>query len=217
MDPSSRSVLNGTLFGFVGVIAAVLVAFGRSMLSMPYELWMLIPVGLLTAIMLAMVRAGWIRRAMMLAFAVAPIRYLITNSETVSASSDRLISWIPVTSARVAEFVGDIVGGLVLGFSVFAVAIFFNEMDRRGWKFGKFLLVGPMLGFLWVGLVPLEQIAQMAHSVSRQDLFYGFFHGVIVGDGVGLGAELYNMLSPPPTAPRSVPLTVPGTPPETAG
>ncbi len=186
MDATARGVLQSIVFSCVGVTAAALIALGQSVPQLHDDVFRLIGYGALTAVMLGLLRADWVGKAMLLACAIVPVKLMWRPAQPPGGGAGPF-----------RELLDDLVGGLVWGFGVLAIALAFHALARRGWRFGKFLVVGPLLGLLLMALVPLDRVVDLSQAVSRQELLYAFWLGVIAGDGAGFGAEVYDLLSPP--------------------
>ena len=162
----SGPILQRFLFALGGVAAVGLVFYHRVLIERRVELAELIGMGILLAGLLAFVRHGWARTAMVLAGAVVPLRMALAPGEAAVASPEgvsRMTSWIsfPVLGSR--EWITDLIGGMALGYGAFAIALMFHIASESGWRIGKFFLVGPLLGLLCLALVPLEQLAEVLH------------------------------------------------------
>ena len=207
MAPTTKELVQRFLFAVGGVAAAWLIVFGRHLSSVRPDVLALIPLGLLLAAMLSLVRLGWMRSALVLALAIVPFRlaYRSPSDETQQVMSWNfepgnplgwLLTRLHVGPSLLQEWMTDIVGGLVLGVGVLAIALLYHGLSRQGWRFGKFLVVGPLLGGLYVAMIPIEQFEQVVEAVTGDRLLLGFYIRMVVGDGAGFGAELYDLLSP---------------------
>jgi hypothetical protein len=81
-------------------------------------------------------------------------------------------------------------GGLFLALGVFVVAEIFDDLGRRGFRFGKFLFVGPLLGGALIAVGPLLGLHELTIYDAARVLFVQLLIGIVIGDGVGLGIEL---------------------------
>ena len=83
-----------------------------------------------------------------------------------------------------------LIAGLALGLGLFVVGLIFEMLAQGGWRFGKFLLIGPLVGGLFLALAPItEQSAMNVHNAVRLLLFRVAL-GVLIGEGVALGIEV---------------------------
>ena len=80
-----------------------------------------------------------------------------------------------------------------------------DQLAHRGIRIGKFLLVGPLLGGLYLGLTPLMDFQTMNALDPAQSWLFNAFLGVVIGDGVGAGFELTELLLDPATPPEPAP------------
>jgi len=77
---------------------------------------------------------------------------------------------------------------------VFLVALIFDLLARRGILFGKFLVVGPLLGGIYLATMPLAIFFKVTGSELMPYLMRHVFLGLMVGDSVGLGVEVADLL-----------------------
>jgi hypothetical protein len=80
--------------------------------------------------------------------------------------------------------------GVALSVGVLLVAWIFYEMGRHGILFGKFLVAGPLLGGVYLAIAPLAEFQSLTRALATDTLAAYLFLGIIIGDGVGLGAEI---------------------------
>jgi hypothetical protein len=85
--------------------------------------------------------------------------------------------------------------GLLIGLGAFLVAVVYDDLARYGLRFGKFLIVGPLLGGAFLAVAPLSQLDQLTVYNAVHPLLYQGALGIVVGEGVGLGVELVELLS----------------------
>ena len=74
------------------------------------------------------------------------------------------------------------------------------EMNRAGHLFGrkdgtgrKFLLIGPMVGGIYLALAPLTQGSGMHVNNAWSQLIFRFALGLLIGQGLSIGMELADL------------------------
>ena len=85
--------------------------------------------------------------------------------------------------------------GLLIGLGVFLVAVVYDELARNGLRFGKFLIVGPLLGGVFLAVAPISQFDSMTLFNAVSPLIFQAALGIIIGEGVGLGVEVAELFS----------------------
>jgi hypothetical protein len=80
------------------------------------------------------------------------------------------------------------VGGL------FLIALIFDLLARRGILFGKFLVLGPMLGGVYLATTQLSVLFQSTGADLLRTLMQYVFLGLLIGDSVGFGVEVADLL-----------------------
>ena len=85
-------------------------------------------------------------------------------------------------------------GGALLGLGLVVVGEIYNELAKYGFRFGKFLIVGPLLGGVLMAVAPIVELTAMIPFDTVRPLLLQLFLGVVIGDGVGLGLEVAEML-----------------------
>jgi hypothetical protein len=60
--------------------------------------------------------------------------------------------------------------------------------------FGKFLILGPLIGGLYLALTPLVEFHALTSSSVMWILLEHVLLGVVIGDGAGLGVEVAELL-----------------------
>lgn len=80
---------------------------------------------------------------------------------------------------------------IALGF--YLVAVIFDRLARLDFRFGKFLVAGPLLGGIYFAATPLASFA-MVQSGQVVSIWQNALLGIAIGDGVGLGIELLELL-----------------------
>jgi len=79
---------------------------------------------------------------------------------------------------------------LLFGLGLFLVALIFDLLAQAGWRFGKFLIVGPLAGGVFLALSPLTELAGMNVANASRLMLFRLSLGVLIGEGVALGVEL---------------------------
>ena len=85
--------------------------------------------------------------------------------------------------------------GLLIGLGVFLVAVIYDELARYGLRFGKFLIVGPLLGGVFLAVAPISQFDNMTLFNAAYPLVFQTALGIIIGEGVGMGVEVAELIS----------------------
>jgi hypothetical protein len=83
--------------------------------------------------------------------------------------------------------------GVMLTGGIYLIALIFDLLARRGILFGKFLVVGPLLGGVYLATMPLESFFTVTGSDLMPYLMRHVFLGLIIGDAVGVGVEVADM------------------------
>jgi hypothetical protein len=78
---------------------------------------------------------------------------------------------------------------LGMGFAAFLAAAVFDDLARRGYVFGKFLIAGPMLAGFWIALTPSFLLGRDSHERLLAEILRNAFLGLVIGDGAGFGVE----------------------------
>jgi len=98
--------------------------------------------------------------------------------------------------------------GLVLGGGVFVSALIVDLLARHGVAFGKFLALGLLVGGVMVAFTPLARFHELTQATALRELARGFVVGLVVGNGVGFGAEIADLFAgAQPVAPAPPPET----------
>ena len=74
------------------------------------------------------------------------------------------------------------------------VALIFDRLAERNYRFGKFLLVGPLLGGVYLAATPVAGLGAHGPQAVLRSLLLNTLLGIVIGDGVGLGVELADLL-----------------------
>lgn len=87
------------------------------------------------------------------------------------------------------------ISGLLLGLGVFLAAVIYDELAKYGLRFGKFLIVGPLVGGAYLAVAPITELRDMTVFNAVYLLLFQLALGIVIGEGVGLGVELVELLS----------------------
>jgi len=171
----SRSVIPqvGARFGtgLAACLGAGYLAFRGALFRADTEAFQVLTLGILAAAILALGRTGRWWHAMAVATGYGIFRLGWSASE----------GWVSSSA------------GLVLGFGLVAVALIFELLGRK-MLFGKFLVVGPLVGGVFLAAAPLEGFRDFALADAAAQYMRFAFVGLIIGDGVGLGVEVADLL-----------------------
>jgi hypothetical protein len=159
--------------GALGGFGAGLIAFRLSVFDPGHVAFHVLTLGALTAGVLALMRSGAPGQAAALAAAFALFRFGLVER----------VGWLSAAS------------GIVIGVGVLLVAWIFDLLAPR-LRFGKFLILGPLLGGLLLAVTPLMEFQRLMPLASTTALLQYAFLGVVLGDGVGLGVEIADLLLP---------------------
>jgi hypothetical protein len=90
------------------------------------------------------------------------------------------------------------VGGLLFGAGLWLVSLVFDLLGRGGGlAFGKFLILGPLLAGVYLAVLPMTTFHSLTADGALREVMLRLLLGLIVGDGVGLGVELAELLDRP--------------------
>lgn len=155
--------------GTLGGALAGYAAFGRAIVQPDNPSFESAPLAALVAMMLALVRTGRHAESVALGVAYGAVRWTFGGTEIAIAS-------------------------FLLPLAIYATALVFHEVGRAGVRFGKFLVVGPLVGGAAVAVAPLSMYAQIETFDSFKPLMLQLFLGIVIGDGAGLGVEVAESL-----------------------
>ncbi len=83
------------------------------------------------------------------------------------------------------------------------MALIYHLLARGGWRFGKFLLVGPLVGGVYLALAPLSELGEMNVFNAARLMTLRLALGTLIGAGVSIAVELAE-LAPSLRADRAV-------------
>ena len=177
-----RAAEMGALSRFVaGTAGSILLglAIFRMQTFQPDAPWFqCVSVGALLAGVLALVRVGRPTQALSLvaAFALVHLGY----------------AWTQGWGRAVAEWTYS----LVLGGGTFLASVIFDRLAEEGYRFGKFALLGPLVAGVYLAATPLVLVGPDRGVDGLGVLIRHVFVGLIIGDAVGLGVEIVELLPP---------------------
>jgi hypothetical protein len=157
--------------GALGSAAAGALAFGSALLQPGRHPFLAVTTGVLVAGVFAAVRTA------KTAGAVA----LVTGWAALHLGASLEIGW-PAVVARPGWCLG-------IGLGACLAAVVFHQLAERGYRFGKFLITGPMMGGIWVAATPVFLLGGEAHDRLLAEFLMSAFLGLLVGDGAGFGVE----------------------------
>jgi hypothetical protein len=161
---TAGSILLGVAAPFIRVLQAGSPAF------------QCVTVGALAAGILALVRAKRAGQALILVGAFALVQFGL-HWATGIVPAVVMVCW-----------------SLFIGGGLFLVAVVFDRVADMGYRFGKFLLAGSMLGGIYLAATPLAGMAGGSGGQVLRSLWWNTYLGIVIGDGVGLGVELIELL-----------------------
>lgn len=83
---------------------------------------------------------------------------------------------------------------LLVGGGAFLAAVVYDGMARRSYRFGKFLVLGTLFAGIYVAATPVALLVQPLARPVGGELMLNAFLGILVGDAVGLGVELVELV-----------------------
>jgi len=173
--------------GVLGSTVAGWIAFRGDIFNISSPAFRCISIGVLAAAILALVRSGYTAGALRL---VAAFTVLWFGATWHSG---------PFPALAMAAW------GASIGLGLFLAAIFFDLLAQLGIRFGKFLVIGPMLGGLYFAATPLSSLVAVQPQGVLRSLWWNAFLGIVIGDGVGLAVEVIELfIKPTPSGPLGV-------------
>ena len=172
--------------GFVGCVILGWACFGRSVFLLGNTRSQVIILGGLAVGVLALFRIGRPVQgvAVALAFAVVQIPLsLITLSQGG-------LDWTLVVLRTLATFGWS----LFVALGICLVCAIYDRLAAMGFWFFKFLIIGPLLGGIYLAAGPLAGLASGRPETIPAALWLNGLLGIVIGDGVALGVELIELL-----------------------
>lgn len=173
--------------GVLGTTVAGWIAFRGDIFNVSSPAFQCVTIGVLAAAILAMVRSGYTVGALRL---VAAFTVLWFGATWHSG---------PFAALAMAAWSASI------GLGLFLVAVCFDLLAQLGIRFGKFLVVGPMLGGLYFAATPLASLVAGQPQGVLRSLWWNAFLGIVIGDGIGVAVEAIELfIKPTPSDPVGV-------------
>lgn len=167
------------LAGTAGSVAIGAAAFHAEAFSPGHPFFQCVSIGALMAGILALVRGGRIARGVTVALAFTVFQLGLAWSSTLYRAITILL-W-----------------SLIICAGILIIAVIYDLLARRGFRIGKFVLMGPLLGGVYIAATPvtvLLGISPISPDNSMTMILLNTFLGIVIGDGVGLGAEVAELL-----------------------
>jgi hypothetical protein len=168
LDDSPRLFFTRLVLGIAGALGAGWLVFRALVFDPTHPAFQCVTVGILCSAVLASVRVG--SHGLVLVFVVVfgLSRYGLTDTG----------GWLFGLS------------GFLLGAGIYLVALIYDLLGRRGLVLGKFLLVGPLLGGLFLALTPMVEFRTLTSDAATRTLMVQVLIGLLIGDGAGFGVEM---------------------------
>jgi hypothetical protein len=170
--PSFSTIVWRFLLGVAGGLAAGWFVFGAAVFRTGDRAFHCLSVGALLAGIITLLRASRPGQAVGLALGFGLVQLGLADA----------FGWTRAMA------------GVCLTAGALLVAWIFDLLARHGVMIGKFLIAGPLLGGVYLAIAPLAEFHSLAGSRAFDTLAMYCFVGIIVGDGVGLGAEIAELL-----------------------
>ncbi len=82
----------------------------------------------------------------------------------------------------------------VVGGGAFVTSLIFDGLAKEGYRFGKFALLGPLVAGVFLSAAAVRLVGADAGEDALGSLVRFAFVGLIVGDAVGIGVELVELI-----------------------
>lgn len=158
--------------GTAGAVAAGYVAFRGALFEPGHPAFETLAVGMLVAGILTLVRLSLRGQALALLLAYGALQYAVADGARWAAA----------------------LAGALLGFGILVVGEVYHELALRRVRIGKFLMVGPLVGGAMMAVAPIGSYRELIPFDTVRPLLLQLFMGIVIGDGVGLGLELAELI-----------------------
>jgi hypothetical protein len=169
--PLLYSILGRFGLGMAGGVGAGYLAFRAAVFDPVQAPFQCVTLGALTAGVLALVRASRPLHALVLAAGFALLRLGLAGSAGWGVASTGPI----------------LAGGILL------IALIYDLLRQNGMVFGKFLIVGPLLGGVFLVAAPLSEFETLTQFNAMRTLLRHGFIGMVIGEGVSFGVEIVDL------------------------
>ncbi len=78
---------------------------------------------------------------------------------------------------------------VAIGLGLYLVGLVYDRLARAGLVFGKFLVIGPLVGGLYAAATPLASLAAASTGSGVASLWRNTWLGIVLGDGAAFGVE----------------------------
>lgn len=92
---------------------------------------------------------------------------------------------------------------VIVGLGLVHIGLIWTLLDRRGLRFGKGLIAGPLLAGVFFAATPAAALAAVSPAHAIRTLVGNLLLGVVIGDGVGLGIEIVDLALRPKPVPAA--------------
>jgi hypothetical protein len=141
----------------------------RAQIFRPYHpAFACLTVGAVTAGIFTLVRQSRPGQALAIVLAFTALRFALA----------------PVVPLRAAA------AALLMGLGLFVVALIFDLLALRGWRLGKFLLMGPLVGGVFLALAPITELPDMNVLNAANRMVFRLALGMLIGESVAFGVEV---------------------------
>jgi hypothetical protein len=170
--------------GVLGSTVAGWIAFRGDIFNIASPAFQCVTIGVLAAAILAMVRSGTSTGALRLVAAFALLQFGATWSSG------------PLPALAMAAW------SVFIGLGLFLAATIFDLLAQLGVRFGKFLVIGPLLGGIYFAATPLASFVAGEPQGVLRSLWWNAFLGIVIGDGIGAAVEVVEpLIAPTPSDP----------------
>jgi len=106
---------------------------------------------------------------------------------------------------------------VVVGTGIFLAALIFDRLAELGYTVGKFLLLGPLVGAVYLASTPLAGLSNVLDLDVVTTMWLFTYLGIVIGDGAGFGVEVIDLLDARNRTRNEEARITPGERPETDG
>lgn len=171
-----RNLIIVFLAGTLGSVVVGAAAFRMRMFDAGHPFFQCISIGALLAGVLALIRFDRMFQAIMVAVCFVLLNFL-GHQTMLGGDTVTVVVWSLLLA-----------GGVVL------VGVIYDLLAREGYRLGKFLLLGPLMAGVYIAATPITILRDVSFGDTVTSLVLNCFLGIVIGDGVGLGAESAELL-----------------------